>query len=57
MKKLTDCDFPDTKQIYVGYDLKSIPEATPENMVVLMEKINELIERVKRLEVRESTWR
>ena len=43
METLNSWDFPDTKHIPEGYNFKEIPEATPENIVVLMNKINELI--------------
>lgn len=42
-------DYPDTKQIPNGYGFKTIPEATPENMVVMMNKINELTNVVNEL--------
>jgi len=42
IKELTSRDFKDTKRIPDGYEWTSIPEATPENMVTMMNKINEL---------------
>lgn len=42
ISKLDSWDFSDTKEIYQDYGRKSIPEATPRNMVILMDKINEL---------------
>ena len=42
-------DFPDYKLVPDGYDQKRIPEATPENMAILMNKINELTEAVNTL--------
>lgn len=49
IETLSSWDFKDTKSIPDGYDRKSIPEATPENMVVMMDKINHLIKIVNNL--------
>jgi len=46
---LTGWDFPDTVRKWVDYDTKSVPEATTNNMVVMMDKINELVETVNKL--------
>lgn len=35
-----------------GYDQKQVPEPTTRNMTILMEKINELVDRVNELERR-----
>lgn len=42
-------DFPSTVSVPDGYDWKQVPEATSSNMVVLMDKINELIEEINKL--------
>ena len=49
IKKLSTWDMPDTVKKPDGYDLKSLPEATSDNMVVYMKKINELIEVINKL--------
>ena len=49
VESLSAWDMPDTKQIPDGYDWKTTPEATPENMVVIVNKINELITVVNEL--------
>jgi len=49
ISELTWWDYPDTKQIPDGYESKSVPEATPENMVVMMDKINELTKTINQL--------
>jgi len=49
IEDLSVWDFYNTKQIPDGYDHKTIPEATPENMVIMMEKINELTKAVNQL--------
>ena len=49
IRELWSGDFPDTKEIPSGYDWTSIPEATPSNMVILVDKINELIEIINKL--------
>lgn len=40
---------PDTVQKSSGYDYETVPEATSNNMVVLLNKINELVNEVNRL--------
>ena len=42
-------NFGDTVSVPDGYDLHTIPEATSADMEVLMNKINELTERVNTL--------
>lgn len=42
-------DMPDTVQKSSGYDYETVPEATSDNMVVLLNKINELVNEVNRL--------
>jgi hypothetical protein len=49
IKKLDVWEFYDTKEEWVGYDRTSIPEATPKNMFMLMNKINELTSEVNKL--------
>lgn len=41
---MTAYSFCDTQEVRDGYDFKSIPDATPDNMLILMNKINELID-------------
>jgi hypothetical protein len=49
INKLRDWDLPDTVIKWDGYDQKTMPEATSENMHIYMEKINELTEVVNKL--------
>jgi len=49
IKELSDYNFNDTVQVYKEYEYESIPEATSRNMVILMDKINELTMRVNAL--------
>lgn len=50
IEKLLSWDFGDTIGIADGYDTKHIPEATADNMVVMMDKINELIKTINHLQ-------
>lgn len=49
VKELFEWDFPNTVSIPDGYDLKTVPEATGGNVMVLMEKINELVQEINYL--------
>ncbi len=49
LENLAKWDFPDKKYIPDGYDLTDVPDATPENMVVLMDAINGLVDRINSL--------
>jgi hypothetical protein len=49
IKQLSTWDIGRTVEVRDGYDSKSIPEACPENMKLLMDKINELTEVVNYL--------
>ena len=49
VKELSHWDMGRTVQTRDGYDSKTIPEACPENMQLLMEKINELCKEVNSL--------
>lgn len=40
---------PDTVQKTSGYEYETVPEATSANMMVLMNKINELVNEINRL--------
>ena len=54
-KKIQELDtwnLQSTTQISDGYDWKKIPEPTKENMMVFMEKINELVKEVNYLRCR-----
>lgn len=42
-------DMPDTVMIPDGYDVKEVPEATRENILVLMHKINDLVTEINEL--------
>lgn len=42
-------DMPNTVQKPSGYDYETVPEATSANMVVLLNKINELVNEVNKL--------
>ena len=44
IKNLTYWDFPDTKLVPDGYDMMSVPELSPNNFLVLIEKVNELVD-------------
>ena len=48
--KLTEFDFSETVMIRDGYDLKNTPTPSIDNFSVLIDKINEIIEEVKRNE-------
>ncbi len=47
--------FPDTVHKHDGYDMKTLPEATADNMEILMNKINELIQEVNELKERNES--
>ena len=49
IKELRHWDMGRTVQTRDGYDSKTIPEACPENMQLLMDKINELCKEVNSL--------
>jgi hypothetical protein len=42
-------DMPNTVNISDGWDRKLAPEATSKNMLLMMNKINELVQRVNEL--------
>lgn len=46
IEKIDRYDMPSTIQLHNGFEMVAIPEATKENMEVLVEKINELINAV-----------
>lgn len=48
-------DFQDIKPVLNGYHFQSIPESTGENMVIMMNKINELIEAINAITKVKST--
>jgi hypothetical protein len=54
IEKLNTFDLPDKVKKADGYDLKSLPEPTPENMLIYMEKINELIEIINDLKMMQN---
>ncbi len=43
IEKLSIWKLSDTTKKFDGYDLKTLPSPTPENMLILFNKINELI--------------
>lgn len=49
VKELSTWDLPDTVSKPDGYDRKTLPEATSDNMLIYMKKINELVKEVNRL--------
>lgn len=49
VKELSHWDMGRTVRTRDGYDSKTIPEACPENMQLLMDKINELCKEVNSL--------
>ena len=49
IKTISTFDMPDTVQKTSGYEYETVPEATSANMMVLMNKINELVNEVNRL--------
>lgn len=55
IEKISTWNLPSTISIPDGYDLKRIPEPTKENMVVFMDKINELVQEVNYLRCRLTT--
>jgi len=48
--------FPDTSMKWEGYDQTQIPDATPANIMILIKKINELVEIVNTLESRFNSF-
>ena len=50
IKEISTWDLPDTVMKPDGYDRKTLPEPTAQNMLIYMEKINELVAVVNRLE-------
>ena len=50
IKELSTWDLPDTIMKPDGYDTKTLPEPTAKNMFIYMNKINELVSVVNRLE-------
>lgn len=54
MEKLTEYEM-DCSHEPDGYYLKRVPKATERNIVVLMDKLNEAIEKINNLEQR-ITW-
>jgi hypothetical protein len=49
VKELSTWDLPDTVSKPDRYGRKTLPEATSDNMLIYMEKINELVKEVNRL--------
>ena len=49
IKELSAWDMPDTVSKPDGWDRKTLPEATADNMQIMMDKINELVKTVNRL--------
>jgi len=49
IQELSTWNMPDTVSKPDGYDMKTLPEATADNMVIMMEKINQLVTEVNRL--------
>lgn len=49
VRELSHWDMGRTVQKRDGYDSKTIPEACPENMQLVLEKINELVKEVNDL--------
>ncbi|MFA5234156.1 MAG: hypothetical protein WC390_07135 [Sulfurimonas sp.] len=50
IKEINAWDLPDTVTKPDGYDRKTLPEPTAQNMLIYMNKINELIAVVNKLE-------
>jgi hypothetical protein len=49
IKTISTFDMPDTVQKTSGYEYETVPEATSANMMVLMNKINELVSELNKL--------
>lgn len=49
IEEISTFNMPNTKQVRDGYDWKSVPEPTPENMELMMDKINELTKTINQL--------
>jgi len=49
ISELSPWDMPDTVSKPDGYDRKTLPEATAVNMMIMMNKINELVQEVNSL--------
>ena len=54
IEKLNIYDLPNKVKKVDGYDLKSLPEPTSENMLIYLEKINELIEVINDLKMMQN---
>lgn len=50
IKEISTWDLPDTVMKPDGYDRKTLPEPTAKNMLIYMNKINELVAIVNKLE-------
>ncbi|MCB0446294.1 MAG: hypothetical protein KDD03_02075 [Gelidibacter sp.] len=49
IRELSAWDMPDTVSKPYGWDRKTLPEATADNMHIMMGKINELVKTVNKL--------
>jgi len=49
INELSELDMPDRVSKRYGYDIKIMPEATSDNMQVMIDKINELVQAVNEL--------
>ena len=49
IRELSAWNMPDTVSKPDGWDRKTLPEATADNMQIIMDKINELVQTVNRL--------
>lgn len=49
IEKLESWDFPDTRPLRDGYDVKTVPDMSAANISILMDKINEIIDTVNQL--------
>ena len=49
IRELSAWNMPDTVSKPDGWDRKTLPEATADNMQIMMDKINELVQTVNRL--------
>ena len=49
LEEITVWDLPDTKMVPDGYDMKTVPDVSAQNIAVLMDKINEVVREINRI--------
>ena len=56
IEELSVWDLPDTKMERDGYDMKTVPDISAENIRVIMEKVKEVVREVNRLSRRSDAY-